>query len=681
MPQLPIPSFVETGSTRTAARSLGIEKPTLAVDSIARASQSVTNAYNQEQARRQAEQDQLQQNEDRIYVINTANRIEADARAQLSSDIEAGNYAGATERVLQSFDEQANKATETARSPRAQQSLRLHMAQMRGQLNNLAYGAEMQARKEGLASDYMDGVAEDRKLAYTDERVAVQKILDRQALADSLQLDPKTKARLAQQARQGIARDAVSGMIDRDVDGFLARAGGNSREAAAMAAESDPLLAALSGDDYRNLMEHARAKKAALEAKQQTQADWMLKDAEQATNQLQSFVNTGAVPDVNYIEQAKVRTAGTPFAAQVDALVDVARKGAGFGAQSIPRQRQILAAADAAAAQGTTPEAQKEMEHLRNIHQEQVKAYADDPWTAANRFQHMTPVPEVVISAPEGGVAVIRDRSRVISSVETAAGGPVSPLRPNEAASWAATLKTLDVSQRAEVLAEAGKTLSGGQLKALADQIDKNDRPTALALKLADRTGAGRTVAAAVLRGAQGLADKTVKRDDAVLTGWKAEIAGMVRGTLGNSAAEQDIIDAAYYVRADGELTAPAGYDKPVGTSARDALATVVGLPLERAGVKTLLPRGMSESDFDARLRAVAKPEALIPLTAPPPKGETKEHVVYANGVPIPVSAFGSRIAERGLRMYSPGVYVPVVGTSIVTVDPKGTKPLTLKVQ
>jgi hypothetical protein len=85
------------------------------------------------------------------------------------------------------------------------------------------------------------------------------------------------------------------------------------------------------------------------------------------------------------------------------------------------------------------------------------------------------------------------------------------------------------------VLAQTGAMLTAPRAIALADQLDKHDKPLALALKMGlDRTTAGRAASALVLRGAQALADKTVKKDDSALAGWKAEIAALVRGSIGD---------------------------------------------------------------------------------------------------------------------------------------------------
>jgi hypothetical protein len=222
----------------------------------------------------------------------------------------------------------------------------------------------------------------------------------------------------------------------------------------------------------------------------------------------------------------------------------------------------------------------------------------------------------------------------------------------------------MPIPARAEALGAMGVQLDGPHLLALADQFDKGDKPLSLAMKLgADRTTAGRTLAQLVLQGAQGLADKTVKRDDAVLTGWKAEISGMVRGTLGNDQAENDVIEAAYYIRAQMDIeggTAP-GFDSD--PSNERAVRMVIGQPMDRGGVKTLLPRGMTQDDFDTKLRAPV-------VTSQIPD------VVYVRGAPVPRDAFSYRLPSLGMRRDGQGSYIPVSNNAMVTLDKEGTTPL-----
>jgi hypothetical protein len=64
------------------------------------------------------------------------------------------------------------------------------------------------------------------------------------------------------------------------------------------------------------------------------------------------------------------------------------------------------------------------------------------------------------------------------------------------------------------------------------------------------------------------------------------------------------VIDSAYYVRVamDHEGSSAPGFN--LTASNENAVKLVVGQPLERAGVKTILPRGMDENTFTEKVRA-----------------------------------------------------------------------------
>jgi hypothetical protein len=173
-----------------------------------------------------------------------------------------------------------------------------------------------------------------------------------------------------------------------------------------------------------------------------------------------------------------------------------------------------------------------------------------------------------------------------------------------------------------------------------------------------------------VLRGAQGLKDKTVKRDDQALIGWRAEIATLVRGTLGDERAENDIIDSAYFVRASMDMdgTAAAGFS--LDASNKNAVKMVAGEPLERGGVKTLLPRGMDEDAFDEALGryTVEKMQVIAP------------DGVFVRGQPVPMERFVNSLNRYGMRKDSQGNYMPSSGGALVTTDRENRKPLRLPV-
>ena len=248
----------------------------------------------------------------------------------------------------------------------------------------------------------------------------------------------------------------------------------------------------------------------------------------------------------------------------------------------------------------------------------------------------------------------------------------MSPLQPQEAQQLSEKLSAMPPPARGEALAQIGAALPIGRLAALADQLDAKDKPQALAMKLgADRTSAGRVVGDLVLRGAQALKDKTVKKDDTALAGWRADIASQVRGTLGDERAENDVIDAAYFVRAamDNDGTPIAGFNLEAST--RMAIKMVIGEPLERNGVKTILPRGMDENAFDKAL-SIYTPDTL--------KAAAPSGTLYVRGQPVDLQRFSDSIGRYGFKRDGRGNYLPSSGGAFVTTDKEGQLPLRLPV-
>lgn len=406
------------------------------------------------------------------------------------------------------------------------------------------------------------------------------------------------------------------------------------------------------------------------------EAEKRLKVAETTIETLQKFTVTGQMVSTAYAQEVILKTAGTPYEQAARALVQQSFAGATHGSQTLPQQEQALREIDArVAAGGSGPEEKQIVDLARQITSTQRQAYKDNPWEASTRFGRQQPVPEQQIGDAAQVPQLVAQRLPLMTGVETFAGAPVSPLQPREAQAFAEKLKAMPPQARAEVLGQTGAMLSAPRAAALAEQLDKQDKPLALALKLGlDRTTAGRTVSALVLRGAQALTDKTVKKDDSALAGWRSEIATLVRGTLGDDRAEQDVIDAAYYVRAaqDQEGIAAPGFTRGIGNGAADAVAMVIGLPIERGGLKTVLPRGMKERDFDERLRGFTA-EKLRVLA---PTGE-----VYVRGAPVKVEQIANRLTEYGMKRDGAGRYVPVVRNAPITLDAQGTQLLRLEVR
>lgn len=395
--------------------------------------------------------------------------------------------------------------------------------------------------------------------------------------------------------------------------------------------------------------------------------------AVKAYNELQAFALSGAMPSPEYEAQVKAAVAGTTHEANANLLLSKALIGASFGAQTLPRQQDMLKQWAAENSNGTDPGFVALHKQAQAINQTQTKAYTDNPWDAWTQFGRGPVVKTEPMSAPGSAAKVVATRLQAQTALEAVTGFTVSPLKADEAAEWAGALSALPPEAKAKELGAVGDQLSAPRLKALADQIDGKDKPTSLSLKLgADQTTAGRNVSVLVLRGAQAMKDKTVKADDAALAGWKANIAPLVRGVLGDPRAEDDVIDAAFYVRAAMEQDGINVEGFKLGASEEKAVSLVIGKPVERNGVRMLLPRGMSEKDFNEKLSNFT-PEALSGIA---PSGN-----VYLRGQPIPLQRFSSSLTNYGLKMDENGSFIPSVGGAFITLDPAGQRPIRLPIK
>jgi hypothetical protein len=314
------------------------------------------------------------------------------------------------------------------------------------------------------------------------------------------------------------------------------------------------------------------------------------------------------MPSLDYSNQVLDRTRGTPYEEQRAAAAGgAARAGAGFGSQSLPRQAAILQAwRGAARQQGSSPDAaEAAAAQLRQIHATQVQAYADNPWDAGARFARLPPSPRCRSRRPRAASRSSAAHAADVA-VEAAAGGPdVAAAAGNEAASWADTLKKLRPWSAPRCWPRrAHGPVAWRRRTRSPSRSTRSDRATALMLRSTTaRTPAAR-VAVRVGLGAQAprRQDGEGRRREADRLA--AEIATMMRGALGNTEAENDAIDAAYYVRASFDSTRRhAGRLRRVHRHVANAVRMVVGQPIDRGGVATILPRGMDERAFDTKLR------------------------------------------------------------------------------
>jgi hypothetical protein len=489
---------------------------------------------------------------------------------------------------------------------------------------------------------------------------AIQKKADREGWSPEMLQNAKVEY------RSKVFEDVVAMGVERDPVSALAMM--NKRMGIGGPPEKSG-NAAVDGLDVDKLISlHHRARSYVEQQANRARAedDKRLKIAEDVYQAAEKLALTGAPFSQAFERELMAKTAGTHFETQAKAIAAASLTGATFGTKTLGQQREVLRQADEAVGKtGTDPASKVMLDKMREIHATQEAAYKENPWAAAARFAHQPSVPD------EPGKDVreqIKARAPLMAGIEVASGAPASPLQPGEARAYVEKLRGLPPDAAAKEVGSVGAMLTLPRLEALANQLDKQDKPLALAMKLGtDGTTAGRPVAELLLRGAQALKDKTVKRDDTVLTGWRSEISALVRGTLGDAKAEDDAIDAAYYIRAamDADGSKAPGYH--FEASAHEAVRFAVGVPMERNGVKTVLPREMDEDGFDARLKAFT-PDVLRSM-AP---------VFYVRGQPIAPEKLAGTLDRLGMRRDGQGGFVPSSGGAFVTLDPAGQVPLRL---
>ncbi|WP_156481274.1 hypothetical protein [Herbaspirillum rubrisubalbicans] len=348
-------------------------------------------------------------------------------------------------------------------------------------------------------------------------------------------------------------------------------------------------------------------------------------------------------------------TAGTKMAGQAQELVKSQAKIAGFASMSLPEMRATVERMNAAGSDpkiGVTPLEQKVTEQFKSILSASEKAYAENPWQAAQERGAIKDAPTIQLNNIDDAVQVLRQRMSVIGQVEIKAGRKVSPLQPEEASQIARVIRMLPPDQQSGALASIGTIVpDADRLAALAKQMHDKDNVLGMAMMLAgDRTTQGRYSSELLLRGDRAIKDKAIMMDTAKETGWRGSIANLVGDAFPNQEVRQQVIDSAYLINAG--IVADGGSSDPAR-----ALRLTVGSIVERNGVKVPLPRGMEEGDFEKRLKAVTAADIAAQTT----------DKVYAGAQAIPVADFVKQLPNAALVSAGQGRYNVKAGGTLVT--------------
>jgi hypothetical protein len=505
---------------------------------------------------------------------------------------------GFTTGVLADFDKYATTTVDNAPDALARQFVQQHLDALRTQVGQhaITFQAQQQvAYNVKLATDAIGNWAQVVQQDPSKYGTALQ------AIGETAPYPGAAEAqKLNDHARLSLTSAAASSVLDRDPYALKDATGKAMGEGGFTGKTGVPWVDDATPDQVRQWNSAAQVKIHQLEAERDRGVLAAEKTAQRTYAAAMDLDDKGQYFSPAFTAQLAADTKGTVYEKDAAALVEQQQVTTGFASAPAAQRRALLQqwqARGSDPAAGTSPEGQKYLEKLQRIDGAILAAQKENPWQAAGMYgQRGIDATTRVPQTPADAIGLIRLRAQQLPALETWTGKPESPLQPQEAHAFGEMLKRLPADQAMPALSQIAATVGDAdRLDALAGQLAKGHPALALAMKFGgDQTTAGRYVGTLMLEGAQGLTDKTVKADDMKLSGWKAEIAGLVRGSIGDPKAESEIIDAAYLLRAGMELKGAAPGFSLEDTN-RQAVKMLVGVPLERGGVKTLLPRGMDE--------------------------------------------------------------------------------------
>lgn len=578
-----------------------------------------------------------------------------------------------TPSVLADFDSYASKMKENAPTPLAREFVTQHLTQMRTSIGEHALGFEAQARV-GLRVDNAQTTIDNagKTVLQDPSQYGTQLALIRQTMPEvgpdlTKKLNDKAIATLTE-AAAAHAMDADPYAVQEQTSKALGDKGFTGKTGVPWVDDATPA-------QVKSWNSTASTKIHMIESEMARNAEAKSRVAESMFGAATDLTFKGQFMSEPYKAALLSATKGTQWESATTELINSQAVTAGFASAPAGDRNAVLnqmRTDGSTPGTGTDPARAKQLEKIEAIHSEIGKAVEQNPWVAAQKYGVTPDASSMPIADVNSALKVIQTRAQKQNQIETWAGHAISPLQPDEAAQLSDVLGKMNPPARSQALAQIGQSLPLGRITALADQLDKSDKAQALALKLgSDQTNAGRQVSELVLTGAQAIKDKAIKRDDSTMTGWRATIAEKVRGTLGDARAEQDVIDSAYYVRAAMDLK---GINAPgfhLGSDEEDAIKLVIGQPMDRGGVKTLLPKGMSENQFD---------DAMKVYTADVFKGLAPDGNLYVRGQPVSPARVANSLTNYGMRRDGKGNYLPVSGGAFITVDKEGQRPLRLPV-
>lgn len=381
-------------------------------------------------------------------------------------------------------------------------------------------------------------------------------------------------------------------------------------------------------------------------------AERHLRKAEAEFNTFQSLADKGTIVDPNYVDVVLQKTAGTPYQQAVANITKQAQENGGIASRPIAAQQAELDQVDAQIAKtGRTPELDKRRDQLQKIVRGSQTDLRENGLRAGLERGVIADMAPLDVSTPESIAAGMPKLLEQADAVSAWAGKPVSPFDANRAERVRSMLEALPPKQRSQAVSTIAQSVGPRYAGAVAEQLDKQDKPLALAFAMAgSQTTNNRYTSELILKGAQAMKDGAVMKDDKKVTGWKASIASAVDGAFANEKAASAVKDAAYYIAAG--IAAENGGNVGGSDIKRAVRLAVGGDIIERNGKKLPIPAGMEAGDFEKRLQGISKGDILKQA----PGGK-----VRVAGAEMSVEEFATSIPGQELAIVGPGRYAVIV--------------------
>ena len=658
MPQLPI-DVLQSQTMLGAPEGAGLN-PAGAAAAFADSAATLSAHLDQQRREQLAVAKQQAHDEALVAVTNARCALQAQSLQDATDAANNGTMAGFTERWSKQFDQQVSDGVDAIPAP-GQAHYRMQMAELKSALQARFAAAENGARNIGLAQDSEQGINADAQIASIDPSQAADLIARRRAAVQALTIPDEEKQKLLAASGQRTAYAAGATLVQNDPQAWLDKVGVGAKTpqdaaAAADAFRNDPTFSQLAPANLEALTNHARVLVAQQQAAQLRDQDAAEKAANDAFNELTTFVNSGQTPSLDYIAQVTKTTRGTTMEQPTQQVLQRATAMAGFGSQTLPRQQATLEALQTQFnANGTDPQNAAMLASLQAMHDKQTAAYKDDALDAFNRFAHGAPMPTQPIVSVEQGLQLIQQRAPQLANVDAAAGATVSPLHPAEAEQFGALLRQLPPDQAASALTTMGAALgTQPRIAAVANQLHDKDSTLALAMGFAGlQTNTGRLTAELVLRGDAAIRDGTAKAQSFDEKDARAQASAEIGDAYLNQQVKDAMVDASVKIAA-ARAALGQGYDIQKSVN----VATGGMIKHGAAGGIVPLPYGVSQDDFEQRISSIT----AATLAPQAPGGQ-----VFAGRTPIPLATFASTLKDATLQHAGQGRYVVKTGTTFVT--------------